>query len=397
MNGPLKGVKILDVSRVLAGPFCTMLLADLGAEVVKVEQPGRGDPARHLRPFVDEDSAYFISVNRGKKGITLDLSMEEGQSLFRNLLPSFDVLVENFVPGTMARFGLDYDSVKEANPHLIYASISGFGQSGPYSRRPAVDIIVQAMGGILSLTGEPGQPPIRPGASLGDSVAGLFTALAIVSGLFQRAISNKGQYIDTSMLDCQVTMMENAFARYFATDQVPGPLGSRHPATAPFQAFHGSDGDFVVAMLTDDPLAWHRFCFAIERHDLADDTRYQDNSGRVMHTEELSQALQQTFRKNQVDYWLSVLLDIGVPCGPVNTIKDVFEDAQVKHRGMIASIPHRSRTSWMVANSPFRFSDNVTGPTGSAPELGGSTQEVLQSFLNLSDEKIENLRGNNVI
>ncbi|MEX2599448.1 MAG: CaiB/BaiF CoA-transferase family protein, partial [Dehalococcoidia bacterium] len=280
---PLKGVRVLDLSQILSGPFCTMLLADMGAEVVKVERPGHGDPARRLGPLVDGDSAYFMSVNRGKQSITLDLASAEGQHAVLALALHFDVLVENFVPGTMERWGLGYPAIQERNPALVYASISGFGQDGPYAQRPALDIIVQAMGGLMSVTGEPGRPPVRPGASLGDSVAGVFAALAIVSALWERHATGQGQHIDTSMLDCQVTMMENAFSRYFATGEPPGPLGSRHPAATPFQAFAAEDGYFVVALLSEAPKAWSAFCAAIGRPDLAADKRFAGNRQRMEH------------------------------------------------------------------------------------------------------------------
>ena len=299
MSKPLDGVRVLDLSRILSGPFCTMLLADLGADVVKVERPVDGDPARRLGPQVGDDSSYFISVNRGKKSITLDLQTEEGSRLLRDLLPHFDVLVENFVPGTTKRLGIDHAAIRHINPRIVYTSISGFGQDGPMAQRPALDIIVQAMGGMLSLTGDPGGPPVRPGASLGDSICGLFAALSIVAALYQRMTTGLGQHIDMSMLDCQVTMLENAFARFFATGQVPGPLGSRHAAAAPFQAFHSSDGYFVVALLTDDVRTWHRLCEAIDRPDLGDDPRFGDNRSRMEHCDSLAEALQQTFQSKR--------------------------------------------------------------------------------------------------
>lgn len=398
MNGPLHDIRVLDVSRILSGPFCTMLLADLGAEVVKVERPGQGDPARNLGPQVGgDDTAYFISVNRGKKSITLNIATQEGQRIFKALVPHFDVLLENYVPGTMARFGLDYSSLETLNPRLVYASISGFGQDGPAAQRPALDIIVQAMGGIMSLTGEPGGPPIRPGASLGDSTAGLLTALAIVSALWQRQTTGRGQYIDMSMLDCQVTMMENAFSRYFATGQVPGPLGSRHPAAAPFQAFRAIDDYFVIALITDDVDTWRRLCRAIDRPDLGEDARFLTNAGRIEHVELLTVTLQEVFARRTVSHWLKELTGAGIPCGPVNNIKAVTEDEQVRHRGMLTSIPHSTAGTWRVENTPFRMSRSTTGPAGPSPELGEHTRQVLQEFLGLSDATIDSLKASGII
>ena len=397
MSGPLQGIRVIDLSRLLSGPFCTMLLADLGADVVKVEQPMKGDPARILGAQVGDDSAYFMSVNRGKKGITLNLASEEGQRLLLSLAPHFDVLVENFVPGTMTRLGLDYASVKEANPSLVYASISGFGQDGPYAHRPALDIIVQAIGGIMSVTGQPDGPPLRPGISMGDSVAGVFAALAIVSALLQRKESGQGQHIDMSMLDCQITMMENPLARYFASDEVPGPLGSRHPAATPFQAFRASDGYFVVALLTDDSQTWRRLCAAIGLPDLGEDTRFQDNRGRMEHQDDLASILEKAFQSRQMAYWLDVLSKADIPCGPINTVRDVVNDPQVRHRNMVATIPHKDLGTWRVANTPFKLDGGSTGPSGPSPGLSEHTQAVLASILDISDEEIARLRTEGVI
>ena len=397
MSGPLQGVRVLDVSRLLSGPFCTMLLADLGAEIVKVERPMKGDLARQLGAKVGDDSAYFISVNRGKKSITLDLFLEEGQRLFRELLPHFDVLVENFVPGTMERLGLDYSSIKQLNPGLVYASISGFGQDGPYAQRRALDIIVQAMGGMMSVTGELDGPPIRPGASLGDSVVGVFAALAIVTAMFQRQQDGQGRYIDISMLDCQITMMENAFARYFATGQVPDRLGSRHPAATPFQVFSANDGYFVVALLTNDESIWRRFCEAIGLMELGEDERFKDNYNRTQHHYALTPILQRAFEGESIAYWLDALSKAAIPCSSVNSIEQVAQDPQVQHREMLVTIPHKSAGDWQVANTPFKLSGSTTGPAGPSPGLGEQTDEVLRNQLDLSDEEIGRLRARGVI
>ncbi|MBI4338364.1 MAG: CoA transferase [Chloroflexi bacterium] len=397
MTSPLDGIRVLDLSRILSGPFCTMLLADLGAEVVKVERPGAGDPARQMTAQVGDDSAFFISVNRGKKSITLDLFSEEGARLLLALAPHFDVLVENYVPGAMARLGLDYPTVRVANPRLVYASISGFGQDGPYSGRPALDIIVQAMSGLMSVTGEPGGPPLRPGASLGDSIPGVFCALAILAALWQRERTGQGQYLDTAMLDCMVTMMENSFSRYFATGQTPGPLGSQHPGAAPFQAFRSSDGYFVVALLTDDGPTWRRFCDAVGLPELAADNRFQDNRGRTQNTAALADLLQRAFERLPRTYWLEALGRAGTPCGPVNSVAEVAQDPQVQHRGMIATIPHRTAGVWMVANTPFRLGGAPTVPQGPSPALGEHTQEVLGRFLGLSAEEVVRLREKGIV
>jgi len=397
MIGPIDGIRILDVSRILSGPFCTMILADLGAEVVKVEMPGRGDPARNVGPMVGHDSASFISVNRGKKSITLDLNSENGQNIFRKLVPHFDVLVENFVPGTMAKFGLDYQSIQKLNSALVYLSISGFGQDGPDAHRPAMDIVVQAMGGIMSVTGEPESPPVRAGVSLGDSVAGVFAALAVVSSLYQRIDSGRGQYIDISMLDCQVTMMENVFSRYFSTGNVPGPTGSSHPLAAPFQAFKANDGYFVVAMLTDDQEIWGNFCNAIEREDLHKDSRFVDNASRVGNLEALQGYLAKTFIKKSRFEWVEILSNVRIPCGPINDIQAVARDPQLIHRSMLTTIPHNVNGEWKVANTPFNFSESLTGPAGPSPALGEHNREFFSSLLGLSNEEIASLLDMGVI
>ena len=394
MTGPLSGVRVLDLTRLLAGPFCTMILADLGADVIKIERPGQGDPARNLGPLVGDEAAYFISINRGKKSITVNLFSEEGQHLVHSMLPHCDVLVENFVPGTMARFALEYERVKSLHPGLIYASISGFGQDGPESQRPALDIVVQAMGGLISVTGQQDGPLIRPGASLGDSIAGVFTALSILAALYQREATGQGQCIDISMLDCQVMMMENALSRYFATGAVPGPIGARHPVAAPFQIFQASDRSFVVALLSDDPAVWHRFCKAIDRPDLAADVRFQTNRDRMeCYDALLAPLLEGLFREKPASHWLSVLTAADIPCGPVNSIADVARDAQVNHRGMIATIPHSSKGTWKVANTPFNFSEASTGPAGPSPRLGEHTSEVLDCLLGMSGDNVTRLRN----
>jgi crotonobetainyl-CoA:carnitine CoA-transferase CaiB-like acyl-CoA transferase len=393
ISSPLAGITVLEVSHILSGPFCTMLLADLGAKVIKVERPSSGDEARRLGPQVGRDSAYFMSVNRGKKSVTIDLSREEGQKLARQLCQRVDVLVENFVPGTMQRFGLDYARLSTLNRRLIYTSISGFGQSGPYAHHPALDIIVQAMGGIMSVTGEPNGRPLRPGASLGDSIAGLFAALAILVALWERERTGRGRYIDISMLDCQVTMMENAFSRYFATGEVPGPLGSRHPAAVPFQSFATQDGYIVVALISDDSEPWNHFCAAIGHPELAKDPRFSDASSRVKNYGVLAPLIEEAMRKKPSRDWLEELSSLEIPCGPVNTVDAVAEDSQVLYRGMIAEIPHKRLGKWRVANTPFKLDDASSGPQGPSPDLGEHTDEVLQEMLGHSRNEIARLRS----
>ena len=286
MAGPLDGVKVLDLTRVLAGPYATMVLSDLGAEVIKVERPEGGDMARGTGPFIDGQSSYFMSINRGKKSVILDFKDEGDKQTFLELLDHFDVLVENFVPGVMKRLGLDYEVLSKRHPRLIYAAVSGFGQWGPYTKRPALDIIVQAMGGIMSITGEPGRPPVRPGSSLGDITAGLFTTIGILSALHERDRSGVGQMIDVAMLDCQMAVLENAFARYFTTGEVPTPLGTRHPVTTPFQVYATSDGYVALAFVGGAKDQWPIFCALLDRVDLIDDERFTTSWNRTLNYEE---------------------------------------------------------------------------------------------------------------
>jgi crotonobetainyl-CoA:carnitine CoA-transferase CaiB-like acyl-CoA transferase len=389
---PLAGVTVLEVSHILSGPFCTMLLADLGARVIKIERPKLGDEARRLGPPVGADSSYFMSVNRGKESVTLDLSRQEGQKIAQELCRHVDVLVENFVPGTMKKLHLGYDDLSKVNPRLVYASISGFGQNGPYAHYPALDIIVQAMGGMMSVTGEPDGPPLRPGASLGDSVAGLFAALAIVVALLQRERTGRGGYIDMSMLDSQVTMLENAFSRYFATGKAPGRLGSRHPAAVPFQSFATRDSYIVVALISDSPEPWESFCNAIGHSELAKDPRFIDGPSRLKNYDTLLPLVEEAMKKKSSDEWLEEFSKVGVPCGPVNTIDKVAADPQVLYRGMVAEIPHKRLGKWRVANTPFRFHGSPSTPQGPSPDLGENTNDVFRDLLGYSSEEIARLK-----
>ena len=331
--GPFAGLTVVDLTRVLAGPFCTMVLADLGARVVKVERPGRGDDARAIPPFAGGRSAYFASVNRGKESIALDLREAEDRAVFEALLARADVLVENFRPGAMEKLGYGFDALHERFPRLVYAATSGFGHDGPYARRPAYDVIVQAMGGIMSLTGQPGSPPTRVGTSIGDIAAGLFTAIGIGAALHQRAETGRGTKVDVAMLDAQVAILENAIARCVATGEVPGPLGSRHPAIAPFAAFRAADGHLVVAA-GNDPL-FRRLCEVLGRPGLADDARFGTNAERIANVDALHAALEEALAARGVADWLARFEQAGVPCGPLQDVAQVMRDPQVLARNML--------------------------------------------------------------
>ncbi|MCS7206822.1 MAG: CoA transferase [Dehalococcoidia bacterium] len=397
MAGPLAGVRVVDLSWILSGPFCTMILADLGAEVVKVERPGTGDAARGTGPFVDGVSAYFLSLNRNKKSITLNLQHPYGKDLFLRLVEQADVLVENFTPGTMAHLGLGYDTLSQRNPRLIYCAISGFGQDGPYAQRPALDVIVQAMGGVMSITGEPNGPPVRPGTSYGDIVAGLFAAVGICSALYERQQSGKGQFLDISMLDCQVAVLENAIARYLATGEVPRPLGTRHPSATPFQAFPTKDGWIVVAIFGGNETHWPLFCAAIGHPEWIDDPRFQTSWSRTQHHHILEPAISEAMRQKTTQEWLDELLALGIPCGPVNTIDKVVQDPQIQHRKMLVELPHPRIGAWKYPNTPIRHSRTPGGVRTSAPDLGEHTAQVLAAWLGLTPPEVEALRREGVV
>jgi CoA:oxalate CoA-transferase len=373
--GPLAGTFVLDLTRVLAGPYCTMLLADLGARVVKVEAP-EGDDARRIGPFVGGVSAYFLSLNRGKQSIALDLRAEADRAVFERLLARADVLVENFRPGVMERLGFGWDALHARLPRLVVASTSGFGQTGPYARRPAYDVVVQGMGGIMSLTGQPGGPPTRVGTSTGDITAGLFTAVGVLAALVERAQTGRGRHVDVAMLDCQVATLENAIARYVATGAVPGPLGSRHPSIAPFQAFATRDGFVIVAAGNDALFA--KLCAAVGRPGLPADARFRTNEDRTRHVEALAAELESAFSVRPCAEWLALLEAAGIPCGPLNDVAAVLADPQVRARNMVVVAEDPAVGRFALAGNPVKLSGVADPPTRPpAPRLDEHRAELL--------------------
>jgi CoA:oxalate CoA-transferase len=374
-----------------------MVLGDLGAEIVKIERPGVGDAARGNGPFINGESSYFMSINRGKESLTLDLSSPKGRDIFLRLVCEADVVVENMRPGSMKGLGLDYDVLKEYNPELIYAAISGFGQTGPYSLRPALDVIVQGMGGIMSITGETGGPPVRPGASYGDIVAGLFTVIGILAAIQDRARSGKGQMLDMSMLDCQVAVLENAFTRYFVTGEAPQPIGTRHPVFTPFQAFQTQDGWLVVAVMGGANDKWPLFCVAIDRIDLIDDERFLDGWGRTRHYEVLEPILSSVMLQKTTQQWIELFLEQGIACGPVNSIPQVVEDPHVNFRGMFSEIEYPNVGKVKTVGSPIRLSGSEPEELRPAPGLGEHSENVLKRILELQAEEITQLRQEGII
>jgi len=397
MAGPLDGIRVLDLTQVLFGPFATMILSDLGAEVIKIERPKTGDIARGNGPLVRGLSSYFLSLNRGKKSVTLNLATEQGVEVFLKLTKNADVLVQNFTPGTMEKLGLSYEKVREHNPRIIYVAGSGFGQYGPYAGKSAFDIIIQAMGGIMSITGEEDGPPIRPGASYGDIAAGLFLCIAILAALQERNTSGEGQFVDISMLDCQVTVLENAFVRYLNTGEIPHAIGTRHPVIAPFQAFQTKDGYIAVALRGGTKDQWPLYCAAIDRVDIIDDPRFKNGWLRTQNYEELKPILTEAMKVKTTHEWVEELEQVGIPCGPVNSIDQVASDPQILAREMIIDVQHPDAGKFKVVNTPFKFSRTPYKAERASPDLGEHTEDVLSQLLGMTRKEISELESLGVI
>jgi crotonobetainyl-CoA:carnitine CoA-transferase CaiB-like acyl-CoA transferase len=405
--GPLSHVRVLDLSRVLAGPWASQLLADLGAEVVKVERTGAGDDTRGWGPpFLRDgaghdtpESAYFVSANRGKKSITLDLARPEGQEVVRRLAQVSDVLLENYKVGALARWGLDYASLAALNPRLVYCSITGFGQTGPYRDRAGYDFLIQAMGGLMSITGEPdgapGGGPMKVGVAITDILTGMYATVAVLAALAHRDRTGRGQHADLALLDVQVAMLANQAGNYLVTGDAPRRLGNAHPSIVPYQAFATADGHLVLAVGNDGQFA--RFCEVASHPELARDPRFATNAARVRNRSDLVAILAGVLRRRPSREWLEELEKAGVPCGPINDLAEVFDDPQVRARGMRVEAPHpRAGTVPMVA-SPIRLSATPTREPTAPPLLGQHTSEVLRGLLGMSDAEIMALRSSGVI
>ncbi|MEE8314120.1 MAG: CaiB/BaiF CoA-transferase family protein [Myxococcota bacterium] len=379
-NGPLAGIMVVDLSRVLAGPFCTMQLVDLGARVIKVEQPQGGDDARQIGPFVAGKSAYFSSLNRGKQSIALDLKAEGDREIFEKLLRRADVLVENFRAGAMERLGFGWEDLHRRFPHLIYAAVSGFGHTGPYASRPAYDIVVQGMGGIMSLTGHPEGTPARVGTSIGDIAAGLFATVGIVSALVERGHSGTGAKVDVAMLDSQVAILENAIARYSATGDVPGPLGTRHPSITPFAAFAAKDAHVIIAAGNDT--LFNTLCECLERPDLAGDPRFATNDLRTQKEAALRHELESVLAAQTVSVWLERFERAGIPCAPINDVRQVLSDPQVRARNMLVRVEDPQAGTLEMAGNPIKLSSHPDPDTrGPIPDLDGDRAALLREFV----------------
>lgn len=395
MSGPLEGITVIDMTRVLAGPFCTMMLADMGAEVIKVERPEKGDDSRAFGPFVKGESAYFMSVNRGKKSVTLDLKAPEGKALLIELVKTADVLVENFKPGVMKKLGLDYESLRAHNPRLIYAASTGFGQTGPYSARPAYDLVVQAMGGIMSITGPDADHPTKVGTSISDLSAGVFTCIGVLAALNHRHRTGEGQMVDVAMLDCMVALLENAVARYAVTGTSPTPIGNRHPSISPFSTVRTSDGMLAIACGND--ALFGRFCDLIGRGDLPGDARFSTNRGRVDNWSELAPLLDEAMSRQPKAHWMEVFEKAAIPCGPINDIAALASDPQVAARKMLVEVTHPVAGALTVPGVPIKLSGSEARVRGPAPVLGANNAEILGGRLGLSSDRLSELKDKGVI
>ena len=377
---PLAGLKVLDMTRVLAGPYCTMILADLGADVVKIERPQTGDEARSFGPFLRSGaSAYFASLNRGKSSVVLDLKDDEDRNTFLRLVKTADVLVENFRPGVMDQFGLGSETLHRINPSLIFASTSGFGQTGPYRDRPAYDVIIQAMSGLMSITGHEADKPARVGASISDVVAGLFTAIGVLAALQARTADGPGITLDLAMLDCSVAVLENAIARCELTGQTPEPLGTRHPSITPFQGFPTQNGTVVIAAGND--ALWRRLCEVIEAPEAVSDPLLRTNSARTENHPYMEQVVSEQTRKRTTQEWLTLFEAAGIPAAPIQTISDMMDDEHLSSRGIFHRIRGPGDEFFTAAGSPFRINGGCLELSDRFPELGADNSDVLSRWL----------------
>jgi crotonobetainyl-CoA:carnitine CoA-transferase CaiB-like acyl-CoA transferase len=407
MAGPLGHVRVLELSRVLAGPWAAQTLADLGASVIKVEKPGAGDDTRAFAPpyaatgdgAQSSESAYFLSTNRGKRSVTIDFIHPEGQKLVQALAAKSDVVIENFKVDGLAKYGLDYSSLHALNPGLVYCSITGFGQTGPYRHKPGYDFMIQGIGGLMSITGEPDQHPgggpVKVGVAVADIFTGLYATIAILGALAHRDRTGVGQHIDLALLDTQVAVLANQAMNYLVTGVAPQRLGNAHPNIVPYQAFGASDGHIIVAVGNENQYA--RLCEVIGRRDLASDERFATNASRVNHRESLVTILQGVFATRTMRQWLDALERVGVPCGPINTIADVFADPQVQARGLRLDLPHPAIGSVPSVANPIKYSATPIAYRCAPPMLGADTDEILREMLDVRPAEIARMRKAGIV
>ena len=405
MSGPLSGFRVFDLTRILAGPTCTQILGDLGCDVIKIEQPGKGDDTRRFAPpFLKDDagnetgeSAYFASSNRNKRSITLDLTKPEGQDLARRLIELSDILVENFKVGDLAKYGLAYEQLKSDFPRLVYCSITGFGHTGPYAKRPGYDVLIQAMGGFMSTTGEPDRDPQKAGVPIADLMAGMYATVAVNAALCIRESTGKGQFIDIGMLDTQVATLSILALNYLTTGENPPRLGNAHPNIVPYQSFSTADGDIVIAAANDDQ--FRRLCGFAGVPELAEDEKFKTNESRVRNRDALIEKLKAVVSQHPSTYWLEGLVKVNVSSGPINTLEQVFNDPQVKARGMELEMAHPAmgKNPARLIASPIKMSKTEPDYRHAPPTLGQHTEEVLNELLDLDAEAVARLRERGVV
>ncbi|OAZ91324.1 CaiB/BaiF CoA transferase family protein [Halomonas sp. G11] len=401
LTKPLAGIKVLDISRVLAGPWCGQMLADMGADVIKVERPGCGDDTRHWGPpwlAGSEESAYYLCANRGKRSVTVDMAKPEGQALIKQMAADSDVVIENFKVGGLKKYGLDYASLKALNPGLVYCSITGFGQESPYAHRAGYDFMIQAMGGIMSLTGkpdeEPGGGPVKSGVAFTDIFTGLYAANAVLAALYQRRDTGVGCHIDMALMDVQVGVLANQALNYLTSGNVPQRLGNAHPNIVPYQAFATQDGHMIVAVGNDEQ--FKRFCSVLSLPALADDPRFATNGMRVQHRDQLVPVLEAALAQRPTDDWLARFEAVGVPSGPINTLDRVFDDAHVKARGLKQTLPHSQAGQVDLVANPIRMNGQSISASTAPPYLGEHTDDVLTG-IGITPEQRQALRDAGII
>ena len=393
----LDGVRVLDLSRVLAGPYCTMMLGDLGADIIKVEAPGLGDDTRQWGPPFTPggESAYYLCVNRNKRSLTLNLKSEQGLQILKELICQCDILVENFRVDTLAKWGLDYDRLQELHPGLIYCTITGYGYTGPYRRLPGYDFIVQAQGGLMSITGPENGEPYKVGVAIADITAGLFACNAILAALFEHQRNGKGQRIDIALLDSQVAWLANVASNYLVSGQAPARYGNAHPNIVPYQTFRARDGYFALAVGND--LQWRQFCEKVGHGEWSQDPRFMTNACRVENRAQLIPLLDDLFLQQDISHWLGLLEVIGVPCGPINAVDQVLQDPQVLARRMVVDVPHSAAGSVKLVASPLNIPTAPTVIRRPPPRLGEHTSEILHGLLGYDQQAIQDLRSAQVV
>lgn len=395
MGLPLSNVRILDLTLIMAGPYCTLILGDLGAEVIKIEKPGVGEGARGMPPhFFEGESAYFIAMNRNKKSMTLDLKSEKGKEIFYELTKRSDVVIDNFRPGVVKSLGVDFDTLKKINPRIICCSISGYGETGPFKDRPAFDLVIQARGGIMSYTGEPGQMPVRMGAPMGDLTGGLFAAQGILAALFQREKTGRGQKIDISLLDCQTSLLTYRAQYYFVGNEIAQPVGSGHVSAHPIRAFRTKTFDIVIDANTENIFA--ELCEALGNPDMCKNPKFDSRKSRLKHKDELYAILEKVFLEKTGEEWLA-FLEKRIPVAPINSIDQALSDPQTLSRNMVVEVEYENNKKLKIVGNPIKMSEVEQEVFNRPPRLGEHTEEILTKLLNYSPEKIEEVKRQKVI